>query len=88
MANELKGVRAKRGLFKDNVLNKIWNADINGAVNHIKIAFNNCFKWLKNSLFKLCNPKTVKSANDFLSLNRELEIVMQVKSGYQVPLKR
>jgi IS605 OrfB family transposase len=86
LANEFKGTRAKRGLFKDIVLNKIWNADLNGAVNHIKVAFNSCFKWLKKTLFKLCNPKVIKSANDFLIFNNG--IVMQVKSGYQVPLKR
>ena len=74
-ANEFKGTRAKRGLFKDIVLNKIWNADLNGAVNHIKIAFNNCFKWLKDSLFKLCNPIKLKSANDFLLLNRNNDAV-------------
>ena len=85
-ANEFKGTRAKRGLFKDIVLNKIWNADLNGAVNHIKVAFDSCFKWLKDALFKLCNPKVIKSANDFLVFNDG--IVMQVKSGYQVPLKR
>lgn len=72
-ANEFKGTRAKRGLFRDIVLNKIWNADLNGAVNHIKIAFNSCFKWLKDALFKLCNPKIVKSANEFLLLNRNLQ---------------
>ena len=69
LANELKGVRAKRGLFRDIVLNKIWNADLNGAVNHIKVAFNSCFKWLEKSLFKLCNPIKLKSANDFLLFN-------------------
>jgi len=72
-ANEFKGTRAKRGLFKDSVLNKIWNADLNGAVNHIKIAFNSCFKWLKDALFKLCNPKVIKSANEFLLFNRTLQ---------------
>jgi len=71
-ANEFKGTRAKRGLFKDIVLNKIWNADLNGAVNHIKVAFNSCFKWLKDALFKLCNPKIVKSANDFLLFNNRM----------------
>ena len=35
-------------------------------MNHIKIAFNNNFNWLKDSLFKLCNPLIIKSANDFL----------------------
>ncbi len=72
-ANEFKGTRAKRGLFRDIVLNKIWNADLNGAVNHIKVAFNSCFKWLKDALFKLCNPIKLKSANDFLLLNRTLQ---------------
>jgi IS605 OrfB family transposase len=72
-ANEFKGTRAKRGLFKDNVLNKIWNADLNGAVNHIKIAFNSSFKWLQDALFKLCNPKVIKSANEFLLFNRTLQ---------------
>ena len=72
-ANEFKGTRAKRGLFKDTVLNKIWNADLNGAVNHIKVAFNSSFIWLKDSLFKLCNPKIIKSANDFLLFNRTLQ---------------
>ncbi len=71
-ANEFKGTRAKRGLFRDIVLNKIWNADLNGAVNHIKIAFNSCFKWLKNALFKLSNPKVIKSANDFLLFNNRM----------------
>ena len=68
-ANEFKGTRAKRGLFRDIVLNKIWNADLNGAVNHIKVAFNSCFKWLDKFLFKLCNPIKLKSANDFLLFN-------------------
>ena len=72
-ANEFKGTRAKRGLFKDSVLNKIWNADLNGAVNHIKIAFNSSFKWLQDALFKLCNPKVIKSANEFLLFNRTLQ---------------
>ncbi len=68
-ANEFKGTRAKRGLFRDIVLNTIWNADLNGAVNHIKVAFNSSFKWLKDALFKLCNPIKLKSANDFLLFN-------------------
>lgn len=42
---ELNGVRGvkkgkiTRGLFKDNILNTVMNADINAAVNHIKVAF-------------------------------------------------
>ncbi|HFS66708.1 MAG TPA: transposase [Flavobacteriia bacterium] len=73
IANEFKGTRAKRGLFKDIVLNKIWNADLNGAVNHIKVAFSkSSFQWLDKHLFKLCNPYQIKSASDFLLfLNRD-----------------
>jgi len=67
------------------MLNKIWNADLNKAVHHITVAFDSYFKWLKDALFKLCKPKVIKSANDFLMFNNG--IVMQVKRGYQVPLK-
>ena len=61
--NELNGVPSKRGLMKDKLLNKIWNCDINGAVNHIRKYNNKCFKWLKDYMFKLCNP--VKIRNDY-----------------------
>lgn len=64
--NGSRGVNNKRGLYKDTVLNKIINADLNGAANHIKL----CFKdvdlsvyWKK--LWKLCNPIKIKSASDF-----------------------
>jgi len=33
--NALRSKRVARGLFKDTILNKVWNADLNGAVNHI-----------------------------------------------------
>jgi IS605 OrfB family transposase len=74
IANEFKGTRAKRGLFKDTAINKIFNADLNGAVNHIKVAFNSSFQWLKNSLLKLCNPIKIKSTNDFLLFNRNSDV--------------
>ena len=64
--NGSRGVNNKRGLYKDTALNKIINADLNGAANHIKL----CFKdvdlsvyWKK--LWKLCNPIKIKSASDF-----------------------
>jgi len=60
--------RIKRGLFKDRVINKIFNADLNGAVNHIKLAINKSFQWLKDNLFKLCNPIKVKSAGELHNL--------------------
>jgi len=62
------GKRTKRGLFKDTTINKIFNADLNGAVNHIKLAIKKSFKWLKDNLWKLCNPIKVKSAGELHSL--------------------
>jgi len=71
VTDEFKGTRVKRGLFEDNVLNRIWNADLNGAVNHLKIAFGSSFEWLENYLFKLCNPIKFKSVSNFLLFNIE-----------------
>ncbi|WP_456470043.1 RNA-guided endonuclease TnpB family protein [Caminibacter sp.] len=65
LVNAQNGVRTKRGLFKDKTLNKVWNADINGAVNHIKAAFRKSFKWLTDYMWKICNPKKLKSAGEF-----------------------
>ena len=62
------GKRTKRGLFKDTTINKIFNADLNGAANHIKLAIKKSFKWLKENLWKLCNPIKVKSAGELHSL--------------------
>jgi len=62
------GKRTKRGLFKDTIINKIWNADLNGAVNHIKLAVKKSFNYLKNSLWKLCNPIKIKSAGELHNL--------------------
>ena len=70
---ELNGVRGvkkgkiTRGLFWDSVLNTLINADINAAVNHIKVAFPDvvCAKILLENRLKLNNPIKLKSANDF-----------------------
>lgn len=66
--SKYNGKRTKRGLFKDRVINKIFNADLNGAVNHIKLAINKSFQWLKDNLFKLCNPIKMKSAGELHNL--------------------
>jgi len=34
-------------------INKVLNADINGALNHTKIATGKSFEWLKDKLFTL-----------------------------------
>jgi len=70
---ELNGVRGvkrgkiTRGLFRDSILNTVINADINAAVNHIKVAFPEavCAKMLLGNKLKLNNPRKIKSANEF-----------------------
>ena len=72
-SNELNGVRGvkskklTRGLFQDNILNTIIHADINAAVNHIKVAFPDCIsaEGLLKYRRKLNNPVKLKSANEF-----------------------
>ena len=78
-SNELNGVRGvknkklTRGLFKDNILNTIIHADINAAVNHIKVAFPDCIsaEGLLKYRRKLNNPVKLKSANEFSFLLKE-----------------
>jgi IS605 OrfB family transposase len=72
LTNAFNGKRVKRGLFLDVVINKVFNADINGAVNHIKVAVGKSFEWLKNKLFKLCNPIKIKSDYEFCRLIKSL----------------
>ncbi|WP_147363006.1 zinc ribbon domain-containing protein, partial [Caminicella sporogenes] len=67
LTNALGGKRVKRGLFKDKAINKIINADLNGARNicllgskkaqqKYKVGGEN--RWLN---LKLCNPIKVES---------------------------
>jgi putative transposase len=65
LADDLNASRVKRGLLKDKISNLIFNADINGAVNHIKVATKQSFKWLKDYMFKLANPIKIKSDYEF-----------------------
>jgi putative transposase len=66
LATDLNGSRVERGLFRDNMIGKVFNADIGGAVNHIKVAFKRLkFDWLENYLFKLSNPIKLKSTVEF-----------------------
>lgn len=71
-SNELNGVRGVkgnkigRGMFKDTVINKIINSDLNGAANHIKVGFPNLeFLDYRKYLNKVCNPIKIKSSNEF-----------------------
>ncbi len=73
--NELNGVRGRkkkkkkdlgRGVFRDSVLGKIINSDLNGAANHIKVAFPELhFRVFSEMLFKFCNPRVIKSCHEF-----------------------
>ncbi|ACD67315.1 MAG TPA: transposase [Sulfurihydrogenibium sp.] len=82
LTNAFNGRRVKRGLFLDTIINKVFNADINGAVNHIKVATGKSFRWLKNKLFKLCNPIKIKSDYEFCRLLKNLQ---NSGSGNSVP---
>jgi IS605 OrfB family transposase len=55
---KFNGERIKRGLFKDTILNKIWNADCNGALNIIKRVKADIVKTLslKQWIDKLARP--------------------------------
>lgn len=71
-SNELNGVRGVkkgkigRGIFKDTLINKIINSDLNGAANHIKLGFPEAdLSIFRNHLWKVCNPKMIKSSNEF-----------------------
>lgn len=55
-----------RGLFFDNIINKVINSDLNGAANHVKVGFPNVdLSYLKTTLFKVCNPKKIKCEAEF-----------------------
>ena len=68
LANDINGYRAKRGLFKDRLLNKIWNCDLNGAVNHIKVFTNKSMDYLRNLLWKITNPIKLKCDWELVNL--------------------
>jgi len=59
LANAFNGKRRDE-LFHDTVINKKFHADINAAVNHIKVGTGKSFEWLKDKLFKLSKPVKVK----------------------------
>ena len=81
LTNAFKGKRVKRGLSLDTVINKVFNADINAAVNHIKVGTGKCFAWLKDKLFKLCNPIKIKSDYEFCKLLKGLQNSVSGKSA-------
>lgn len=64
--NVYGGRRVKRGFYKDFASNILFNADINGAVNHLKVAFKRLkFEWLLDYKDKICSPILFKSDEMF-----------------------
>jgi IS605 OrfB family transposase len=60
-----KGSKLGRGIFKDKELNLIFNSDLNGAANHIKVGFPKVkISRFRNLIWKVCSPKKVKSTNE------------------------
>jgi transposase, IS605 OrfB family, central region len=62
----VKGSKLGRGMYKDRELNIVFNSDLNGAANHIKIGCNVIdLSIYRNHLWKLANPVKIKSTNEF-----------------------
>lgn len=87
-SNDLKGNRGVkkglgRGMYKDTVIDKIMNADINGACNHIKVYLENRsinminrLKQQSNYLWKWCNPVKIKSNHEFDKILKDLSQIV------------
>jgi IS605 OrfB family transposase len=73
LTNAFNGRRVSRGLFLDTEINKVFNADLNGAVNHIKIGVKRSFIWLTDYLFKVCNPIRIKCDYEFCKFLKGLQ---------------
>ena len=51
-----------RGLFKDKVLEKVVNADLNAAANHVKVGYPNIS--INCDLWKYCNPIKTRTSHE------------------------
>jgi len=70
LTNDCKGSRVKRGLYRDHGTGLLYHADLNGSVNHIKIANNDYDpSYLINHKEKICTPLRIKSDYSFCRLN-------------------
>lgn len=74
-----------RGIYKDTVVNKIINADINGACNHIRVYLKdksidmmNNLKQQHNYLYKWCNPIKIKSNHEFDKMLNKIKGLNQI----------
>jgi len=80
LADTFNGKR-KGDSFHDKAINKRFNADLNAAVNHIIVGTGKSFAWLKEKMFKLCNPIKIKSENKFRKLLDELKSSKEGKTN-------
>jgi IS605 OrfB family transposase len=89
-SNDLKGNRGVkkglgRGMYKDTMIKKIMNADLNGACNHIKVYLGtrskdmiNKLKQQLNYLWKWCNPVKIKSNHEFDKILKNIKDLSQI----------
>ena len=50
----------------------VYNADLGAAANHIRLICQNAASHLQEFLFKICNPKKIKSTHEFGNLIQQL----------------
>jgi putative transposase len=87
--NVYGGKRVKRGFYKDFAYNILINADINGAINHLKVKFKKLnFECLLQHKGKLCNPFKIKSDVDFIKLILNREAATTTSSDVSVDTRR
>jgi len=80
LTNVSNGKRGK-STFHDKVINERFNADLNAAVNHIKVGTGKSFEWLKDKLFKLKKPIKIKGSEEFCKLIEKLKSSKEVKTN-------
>ena len=68
-----------RGLFRDFGMNKVLNADLNAACNHIKVAFGVSVQELSRMLWKWCNPIKIKSNHEFDTLLKNMCPIVTIR---------
>ncbi len=85
---EFSGKRVSRGLYKDSELNKIFNADLVGAMNILKVGakLRGLLLNLKTLFVKLCNPVRFKLFD--LIYRSNPESLLRVGIGDSMPVIR
>jgi len=74
LSRVFNGKRSSHGtMFFDTVINEKFYADLNAAVNHIKVGTDKNFEWLKDKLFKLQDPIKITSEKEFREILMKLQ---------------